>query len=133
MSNTKFIKHQMQVTTNKVTNTLGISSEAYIKYLYDAATNWLLDHLNNDTLVVDEVMQTAEFWKWWALQAYHRDVQWLSSSAYAIAASHEPARLLNDWLYYHSAARLLDMNNKHAQILYNSYANINWVKNAPYN
>lgn len=123
----------MQITANKVTSILGINLAAYASFLHDAGTDWLLDHLNNDTLVVDEVMQTDEFWAWWALQAYHRDVQWLSSSAYAIAAHHEPDRLLNDWLYYHSAARLIDMRNKHAQILFNSYANINWVKDAPHN
>jgi len=133
MSQAKFIKSQMDVTMKKVTSILGINSDTYFTHLYSVATEWLLDHLNNDTLAVDEVMQTQEFWRWWALQAYHRDCNWLDSSAYGIAAKHETARLLNDWLYYHSSARLLNMENKHAQLLYNSYANINWTKNASHN
>lgn len=123
----------MDVTLNKVVAIIGITSEAYLQHLYNVAIEWLLDHLNNDTEVVDEVMQCQAFWSWWALQAYHRDSQWLNSVAYGIATYQEPARLLNDWMYYHSTARLINMQNKHAQILFNSYANINWVNNAPRN
>lgn len=123
----------MVVTTNKVINILGISVENYVKYLHDSATNWLLIKYQNDTLKVDDVMQHASFWNWWALQAYHRDVQWLETSAYAIAANHETERLLTDWLYYHSASRLHNPHVKHAQLLSSSFTSINWFKNASQN
>ena len=126
MNNTKFIKNQIQVTLHKVTAILGISIDTYKDYIHNEGTEWLLDHLHGDTLVVDDVMECKAFWTWWKLQAYHRDINWLDSNAYAIATNQEPTRLLNDWIYYHSATRLTNMDLKHAQLLYNGYANINW-------
>jgi hypothetical protein len=123
MTNVKFIQQQQIVTMHKVTAIIGISKDAYYSYLYDAAVEWLLDHLHNDTDVVDDVMQCDVFWSWWFVGCYHRDNEWLNTNA---CNDNEAARLLNDWLYYHSASRLCDMQNKHAQLLYNGYANINW-------
>lgn len=123
----------MRVQKNKVLCLLGITAEAYDHYLNEMAIEFLLDHLGGDTLDVDDVLQCQNFSSWWQLQAHHRDTEWISSMGYAIAGKFEAARLLNDWLYYHSALRLLDMNNQHAQILYNSYANINFYPNASHN
>jgi hypothetical protein len=122
MNNTKQFKSYMVSTKATVIKLLGITEKAYDEYLYDVATDWLLDHLHNDTLVVFDVMEHEAFWTWWRLQTYHRNDEWLKS----VVHIKEPQRLLNDWFYFHSATRLLDMKNKHAQILYNSYANINW-------
>lgn len=127
MSNTQFVKNQMDVTANRVISTLGITRDAYMNMHYNSATEWLLNHFANDTLIVDEVMQKKEFWSWWALQAYHRDNQWLNSITHINATYYERNRLIADWIYYHSVGRLSDMANKHAQILFNSYANINWI------
>jgi hypothetical protein len=122
MTNVKFIKQQQQVTMHKVTALIGLGKDAYYSYLYDAAINWLLEHLNHHTDVVDDVMQCDVFWSWWFVQAYHRDNEWLNT----ICNKQDTTRLLNDWLYYHCSTRLCDMNNKHANLLYNGYANINW-------
>ena len=113
----------MQQTALKICKLLGINTQEYSQYQYDCAVDWLLHHLHNDTEVVDDVMQTTVFWKWWSIHVYHRDNDWLKVS-YNDGA--ERGRLLNDWLYYHSSDRLCNLNTKHGSILFNSYANINW-------
>lgn len=123
MSHTAFMRNQMAQTTQKICKTLCISQHVYYEYLHEQAIEWLLQHLRNDTESVDDVMQTKVFWKWWHLHAHHRDNAWLKVT---YTANPEPKRLLNDWLYYHSADRLSNMEVKHAELLFNAYANINW-------
>jgi hypothetical protein len=127
ITHTQFMRNQMDVTMHKVAATLGITVQDYIQHLYNCSTDWLMHHLNHDYDAADNVMQCQEFYKWWALHAYHRDCQWLQTIANAVAVYNEPNRLIADWLYYHSATRLTNLKNKQAQTLFNAYANINWV------
>lgn len=126
MTHTAFIRQQIEHTAKQVCARLAITRSRYDSYLHDAATDWLLHHLDYDTLVVDDVMQTKVFWQWWYLHAYHRDRGWLQIT---YTGTTEVYRLLNDWLYYHSSHRLCDTTIKHGRILYDSYANINWTLN----
>lgn len=106
----------------RVCNLCRITPANYSSYLKEAATDWLIAHLQ-DTAAVDDVMQCDVFWSWWSLQAYHRTATWLNQY---MSYTTEPDRILNDWMFYHSAPRLTNQSVKDAQILYNGYANINW-------
>jgi hypothetical protein len=122
MTHVKFIQQQQVLTMRKVVAKLGIDEYSYYSYLHSMGLEWLMYHLQ-DIDAVDEVMLCEVFWSWWYLNAYHRDNEYLAVHA---TKAFEPSRLLNDWLYYHSAKRLCDMQYKHATILFDGYANINW-------
>jgi hypothetical protein len=127
MSNVKFIQQQQQVTMHKVTALTGGTKEVYYSYLHSCALDWLMLHLRGNADAVDDVMQCEVFWSWWYLNAYHRDNEWLTRWPAFAKNDTESERLYNDWLYYHSAERLNNMEYKHALILFNGYANINWA------
>lgn len=126
MTHTATLKNSMHITTNKVVTLLCISIEDYNHLQWSFAADWLLDQLNHDTPLVDDIMQHPAFMQWWNLNAFHRNNDWFESIAYAIANKQEPNRMLNDYMYFNSSLRLCDQQFKHAQILFNSYANINW-------
>lgn len=119
MSHTKQFQNQMQITLNKVCKMVGITPADYYKQQVQLATDWLMHELSNDTIAVDEVMQTTVFWSWWYLHAYHRSNIFIDS--YHLVA--------NPQQYYfdiHSVHNLCSRHTKHGNLLYNAYANIQW-------
>jgi hypothetical protein len=122
MTNVKFIQQQQVLTMRKVIAKIGIDEYTYYTYLHSMGIEFLMHHLQ-DLDAVDDVMLCDVFWNWWYLNAYHRDNEYIAIHA---TRPYEQQRLLNDWLYYHSATRLCNIQHNHATILFNGYANINW-------